>query len=211
MTEMLHICHELMGYGGNTLNNSLGRPEIRIIKLRETIEQLGHQGKLQCSNPHSFPTFFSHWLPSLEQPLHNQSNLYLLFIGRVIDKQYHLWSPHKWISYAWLDSQVLINISSLISNRYWICTIYIHPTNKYPHQGSSSLFIWIVNWACTTLRPARFVCHGSVDYVSIDGIHHSVIVLNLPSLLPTTNFEGKVIEEALKELFLLVKENSVGG
>jgi hypothetical protein len=39
------------------------------------------------------------------------------------------------------------------------------------------------------------------------GIHHSGIVLNLPSLLPTTNLEGKFIEEALKALSLLVKEN----
>ena len=42
-----------MAYGRNTLNNSLGRPEIKIIKLWETIEQLGHQGKLQCSKPRS--------------------------------------------------------------------------------------------------------------------------------------------------------------
>jgi hypothetical protein len=57
------------------------------------------------------------------------------------------------------------------------------------------------------MRPTRFVCHGPVDDVFIEGIHHSGIVLNLPSLLPTTNLEGKFIEEALKELSLLVKEN----
>ena len=57
------------------------------------------------------------------------------------------------------------------------------------------------------MRPTIFVFHGSVDDVFIEGIHHSVILLNIPSLLPTIILEGKVIEEALKEIFFLLKEN----
>ena len=57
------------------------------------------------------------------------------------------------------------------------------------------------------MRPTRFVCHGPIDDVFIEGVHHSGIVINLPSLLPTTDLEGKFIEEAIKGLSLLVKEN----
>jgi hypothetical protein len=57
------------------------------------------------------------------------------------------------------------------------------------------------------VTPTGFVCHGPIGDVFIEGIYHSGIVLNLPSLLPTTNLEGKVIEEAVKALSFLVKEN----
>jgi hypothetical protein len=50
-----------------------------------------------------------------------------------------------------------------------------------------------------------FVFHGPVDDVFIEGIQHSGIILNIPSLLPTTNLEGKFIEEALKSLPFLVE------
>lgn len=57
---------------------------------------------------------------------------------------------------------------------------------------------------------ARLVCHGPVDDVFIEGIHHCGTVLNLTSLLSETNLEGKVTEEALEALTLLAKENRGG-
>jgi hypothetical protein len=57
---------------------------------------------------------------------------------------------------------------------------------------------------------ARLVCHGPVDDVFIEGIHHCGTVLNLASLLCATNLEGKVTEEALEALSLLAKENRGG-
>jgi hypothetical protein len=59
----------------------------------------------------------------------------------------------------------------------------------------------------TTVRPTIFLFHWLFDDVFIEGVHHNGLVLNLASLLPTTNLEGKVIEDALKALPLLVKEN----
>lgn len=57
---------------------------------------------------------------------------------------------------------------------------------------------------------ARLICHGPVDDVFIEGIHHCGTVLNLASLLCATNLEGKVTEEALEALSLLAKENRGG-